>query len=110
MGQALYENVRDYIDNVSNVDTCKVHALKSMMHIVGSEYNVLDKIGYYPIEIQNLIDILSISKKHLLSNKFIKQDFLDALCADGVAQKFTPEQLIDASMSAAALSIDAISS
>ena len=110
LGQALYENVRDYIDNVSNVDTCKVHALKSMMHIVGSEYNVLDKIGYYPIEIQNLIDILSISKKHLLSNKFIKQDFLDALCADGVAQKFTPEQLIDASMSAAALSIDAISS
>ena len=39
-----------------------------MMKILGSDYNVLDKIGYYPIEIQNLIDILSISKKHLLNN------------------------------------------
>jgi len=50
-GQTLYENVRDYIDNVSNVDTCKVRALKSMMSLVGCDYNVLDKIGYYPIEI-----------------------------------------------------------
>ena len=94
----MYENVRDYIDNVSNVDTCKVRALKSMMRIVGSEYNVLDKIGYYPIEIQNLIDILSIRKKQLLSNTFMKQDFLDALCADGVAVKFTPEELISSSI------------
>lgn len=85
-GQTLYENVRDYIDNVSNVDTCKVRALKSMMSLVGCDYNVLDKVGYYPIEIQNLIDILSISKKYLLSNKYIKQDFLDALARDGVAK------------------------
>lgn len=68
LGQSVYENVRYYIDNVSNIDTCKVRALKSMMQFIGSDYNVLDKIGYYPIEIQNLIDVLSMSKKYLLNN------------------------------------------
>ena len=77
---------------MSNVDVCKVKALKSMMYLLGSDYNVLDKVGYYPIEIQNLIDILSISKKYLLSNKYIKQDFLDALCADRIVSCITPEQ------------------
>ena len=51
LGQTLYNNVKNYINNVANVDTCKVRALKSMMSILGSDYKVLDKISYYPIEI-----------------------------------------------------------
>jgi len=37
-----------------------------------------------------LIDILSISKKYLLSNKYIKQDFLDALAQDRVVSVMSP--------------------
>jgi len=77
-------NVRDYIDNVTDVDVCKVKALASMMKIVGLQYSMLDKIGAYPIEVKSLIDILSIKKKYLLDNKFIKQDFIDAMSAAGV--------------------------
>ena len=62
--------------------------------MVNVDYSVLDKIGYYPIEIQNLMDILSISKKYLLSNKHVKQDFLDAVAADGCAQRFLPSSLV----------------
>ena len=91
----MYENVRDYIDNVSNVDTCKVRALKSMMRMVGSDYNILDRIGFYPLEIQNLIDILSISKKKLLDNKYIKKDFLDSCVEAGVAVSCSPQELLD---------------
>ena len=100
LGQTLFLNVKNYIDNVSNVDTCKVQALKSMMNMLGINYDVLNKIGYYPIEIQDLINLLSISKKYLLSNKYIKQDFLDAIShyddatKKQYAQKILPEQML----------------
>ena len=94
LGQSLYANIRDYIDNVSNVDACKIRALKSMMGMLNVDYSVLDRIGYYPIEIQHLIDILSISKKYLLSNKHIKQDFLDYIALDGYANRFQPSALV----------------
>ena len=51
LGESLFKNVRDYIDNVSNVDVCKVHALKSMMKQLDIEYLMLDKVQYYPVEI-----------------------------------------------------------
>ena len=51
LGQMLFSEVRNYIDNVSNVDVCRVHALKSMMKLVDIDYLLLDKIQYYPIEI-----------------------------------------------------------
>lgn len=86
LGEEVYSNVLHYIDNVSNVDVCKVKSLMSMMKIVGIDYLVLDKISHYPIEIQKLIDILSINKRYLLDNAFIKQSFIDSLSADGVIQ------------------------
>lgn len=84
VGQALYSNVRHYIDNVSNVDTCKIKSLRSMLTMVGLNYLVIDKVSYYPIEIQALIDLLSINKKNLLNNQFIKQDFINFLLIDNV--------------------------
>ena len=115
LGQSLYQNVKNYIDNVSNVDTCKVKALRSMMSMLGSDYTLLDKISYYPIEIQNLIDILSISKKYLLNNKYIKKDFLDACVADGIMISCSPDQMLDQHVlsnlsNESLLSIDAVSS
>lgn len=83
LGQVFYENVLNYVDNVSNVDLCRVKALMSMMRMLDIDYQVIEKINYYPIEIQSLIDILSINKKYLFNNKFIKQDFIEALSADG---------------------------
>jgi len=68
IGQALYSNVRHYIDNVSNVDTCKIKSLKSMLNMVGLNYLIIDKVQYYPIEIQALMDLLTINKKNLLNN------------------------------------------
>lgn len=85
LGEDIYSNVLNYIDNVSNVDVCKVRSLRSMMLAIGAKYLVVDKIQFYPIEVQSLIDILSINKKYLLNNQFIKSSFIDALCESGVA-------------------------
>jgi hypothetical protein len=38
LGKDLFLNVRDYIDNVTDIDVCKVNALRSMMHMVGLDY------------------------------------------------------------------------
>lgn len=51
LGQSLFSNVRHYIDNVSNIDTCKVKALKSMMKMASVNYMMLDKLSFYPVEI-----------------------------------------------------------
>jgi len=76
VGQSLFTNVRDYIDNVTDVDVCKVTALRSMMHMVGLDYQLINKLGSYPVEVQSLVDLLSINKKYLLENEFMKNDFI----------------------------------
>lgn len=82
LGNTLFENVMNYIDNVSNVDVCRVKSLKSMMKMVDIDYQLIEKIDYYPLEIQKLIDILSINKKYLFNNRFIRHDFIETLSAD----------------------------
>ena len=62
IGETLYENVLNYIDNVSNIDTCNVKALKSIAEMLGTGdfffFNSIDKI---PLDVLNLIDIFSIN-------------------------------------------------
>lgn len=77
LGEQIYSNVLHYIDNVSNVDVCRVKSLKSMVQLLGSSYIVLDKVQFYPIEIQHLLDIFSVNRRYLLDNNFIKQSFID---------------------------------
>ena len=79
LGEVLYENVADYIDNVSNVGTCKIKSLMSMMNMLGIDYDLPNNISYYPIEIQNLMNIFSINERYLLDNKYIKSEVIDYL-------------------------------
>jgi hypothetical protein len=76
MGEITYSNVRNYIDLVSNVDTCKVVALNSMLNNFGVNYKGVKHIDKYPIEILALMDVFSINKKFLLDNKKIKDDLV----------------------------------
>jgi len=75
--EVIYENVLNYINNVSNVDLCKVKALKSMIDVLGVKYSVLDNIDAVPLELLNMIDMLSINKKYLLDSKVFKKEFID---------------------------------
>lgn len=83
-GNVIYENVLNYIDNVANIDLCKVTALQSMMKIVGVEYDVLNAFSHIPVEIARLMDLLSINHKYLLDSKTFKQSFIDYLKEHGV--------------------------
>lgn len=66
--ETIYENVLNYIDNVANVDLCKVKDLQSMITVLGIDYNIINDVQSMPVEIVNMIDILSINKHYLLDN------------------------------------------
>ena len=55
-----------------------------MLKLVDANYLVLDKIQHYPVEVQKLIDILSINKRYLLDKIYIKQSFIDDMVDSGV--------------------------
>lgn len=84
IGGALHSCVQNYIDEVSNVDTCRIKGLKSMISQFGYDYEIFQKIGFLPIEIQHLIDIFSINHNCLLRNGFMKDDFIRELEENGV--------------------------
>lgn len=84
IGDTLYQNVEKYVDFVSNVETCKVTALRSMMKMYGFDYTVLDNIELIPVEILNLMDILSINRKYLVKSDSMGKVFQKDLMDNGV--------------------------
>jgi hypothetical protein len=84
IGDALYQNVLHYIDAVSNVDTCKVSALKSMMGMYGLKYEVFEEIGMLPVELQDMMDIFSINRKYLMKNGFLNENLLSDLISSNI--------------------------
>lgn len=67
LGSTFYSNTLNFIDNVSNVDTCKVSQLQSMISQLGVKYTVFNDIQSMPLDIQNLIDTFSIKREYLTS-------------------------------------------
>ena len=44
LGKKIHQNIRDYIDLVSNVDRCKIKSLQSMFKMYGQQYKIIDNI------------------------------------------------------------------
>ena len=73
LGKLIYEKISNFTDNIANVDTCNIKALKSM-------YEMLDEYFYtfgnsnveYPAELTRLVDLFSINYSKLKGsrNKF----------------------------------------
>ncbi len=84
IGEVLYSNVLNYIDNVSNIDLCKITALRSMMKAYGIKYTIFDNFNTVPKKIQDIIDVMSINKRYfkrpdvinymLIRSMFISKD------------------------------------
>ena len=66
---------------MSDVDVCKVRSLKSMLKLFGFNYTIFDKFDSIPQELVDLIDILSINRKFLVKNGWLKPEFIDLLSA-----------------------------
>lgn len=63
--------MREYIQNISDIDTCNIHTLKSIAKSVNAEH-LTDFISEnYPEELLKLINLFSIKKQLLLNNLHI---------------------------------------
>ena len=83
-GERLYSDVIHYVDNVANVDTCKIKALKSMMYFLGIEYKVISNLDLFPVELLDLMDVLSLNPKFLPYTDKLKPEFVNVLIDDGI--------------------------
>lgn len=83
IGNVIYSNVANYIDFVSNIDLCKIRALRSMLGQIGIDYRVFDQVGTLPIEVQNLMDILSVNRRYLTDKKVVREELVNSICSSG---------------------------
>lgn len=79
VGDKIFQNVMNYVDYVSNIDLCKIKTLQSTLKSYGITYQVLEQLNTIPIEIGELIDILSVNKKYFLQNIKFNGKLIDNL-------------------------------
>ena len=79
VGEVIYSNVLNYIDDVSNIDICKLKSLRSMIDSFGINYSVLNNIDIMPLEVANVMDIMSINKKYLLNSEKLGKNLIQKL-------------------------------
>ena len=73
MGKLIYERISNFTNNIANIDTCNVNALKSMYEMLDESFYTFGNSNLnYPAELNRLIDIFSINFSKLKGsrNKF----------------------------------------
>ena len=73
MGKLIYERISNFTDNIANIDTCNINALKSMYEMLDESFYTFGNSNLiYPAELNRLIDIFSINYSKLKGsrNKF----------------------------------------
>lgn len=97
LGEVLYENVLNYVNNAANINTCKLRALTSIAKVLGvTEFAILKNLNTIPPEILNLMDIFSINKAYLLNTNNFNLDFVRDLissCLDNEAIEESNQRL-----------------
>lgn len=79
LGKKVYEKTANFVDNLVDVDTCNIDALKSIHQMVGDDlYNLhSNAINYYPADVARLMDLLSIKYTKLRGNRNMFAENLD---------------------------------
>ena len=68
LADVVYQNVRNYIDLASNVETCKVKALMSMLREFGLDFMFGQTFDDMPPELLNMLDAYSVDRKYLFTS------------------------------------------
>lgn len=86
----IYNNIKYYLDNVSNVDLCKVKALQSIISYYGVSYDVFNYLKDMPIELYNMLNLFSINRYYLFDRD---RGVLDKALKERIYQEVKPETL-----------------
>ena len=79
-GKQFYIALREYIQNLVDIDTCNIHSLKSIAHSVDADHLVSFIQENYPPQLLKLINLFSIPRSVLLNQ-------LSILHADSIFPK-----------------------
>ena len=115
ISRVLYENILNYIQDVSDINTCAVKSVCSMSKMVGTDnYVVIDELSKLPREILNLLDIFSIKREYLLDknvfNALTRNFFISEVNTELSTNNNWISKVNELSLSASAVSGTSISS
>lgn len=79
IGEVIYQNVLNYMQNVTDIDTCSIKSLQSMISLLGAKYTVLDGVDKLPLEVYKQLEIFSMRRECLLDSRIVQQKLVDAL-------------------------------
>ena len=75
----IYSHTLNYIDDVSNIDLCKVKALQSCANLLGVDYVIFKSLNSIPLDILNILDIMSLNPTYLINSKYVKNALANTL-------------------------------
>lgn len=75
----IYSHTLNYIDDVSNIDLCKVKALQSCANLLGVDYVIFKSLDNVPLDILNILDIMSLNPTYLIDSKYVKNALANTL-------------------------------
>lgn len=74
VGGQFQEHILNYIDNISNIELCKVQSLESICNLLGVNYSVFNTIKSFPLDVKQYIDVLSIKREYLANPLRVNQN------------------------------------
>lgn len=93
-GNEFYTQIRNYVDNIGNIDTCDLNALKNYSKMLCIDDDTININFEFPKEIKELIEIFSVNTAYLF-NKSTDGTSLLAL-QNSILHTTTIEKLLDA--------------
>lgn len=94
-GNTFYKAIRNYIDEIGNIDTCGVDALRNYASILGVKSEYLDLNISFPVEIKNLVEVLSVNPAYLY-NKATDGSNDTLVLSNSILHYTTVEQFLSA--------------
>ena len=77
IGSVIYENVLNYVNNVANINTCRLRALTSIAKVLGvTEFAVLNQLDTIPEDVLKMMDVFSINRSYLLNINTFDTEFV----------------------------------
>lgn len=67
VGNELYTSIRNYVDNIGNVDTCGIAALRNYADMLCVRDDSVDIRFEFPKEIRELVEIFSVDRAYLFN-------------------------------------------
>ena len=80
-GTEFYDNTLNFIDNVDNLNVCKVKALQSIVDMFGIKCQILKQFNEMPVDIQKIIDVFSIKKEFLIKPDVVCSSFINSMAS-----------------------------